>query len=67
MPRMDGMQMVRELRGTDWGKKIKVIMLTNLNDSENKREAQELMVEEYFVKSDTSLEVLANKVQELLL
>jgi CheY-like chemotaxis protein len=34
MPIMDGEQMLTELRKTDWGKKIKVIVLTNRGEQE---------------------------------
>src|SRR6185503_14789961 len=34
MPKMDGMTMLHKLRSHDEGKKIQVIMLTNLSDSQ---------------------------------
>ena len=33
MPRMDGMTMLMKLREPDWGKTVKVLVLTNLSDN----------------------------------
>lgn len=34
MPEMSGDEMLEKLRKTDWGKKVKVIVLTNVGDEE---------------------------------
>ena len=37
MPKMDGLTMMKELReGSEWGKKVAVILLTNLSSDEDR-------------------------------
>lgn len=66
MPRMDGMTMLKKLREDDWGKTVKVIMLTNLSDMENVSEAVAQGSHEYLVKSDWKIEDVVEKVREKL-
>jgi DNA-binding response OmpR family regulator len=56
MPKMDGFQMIRQLKLDDWGKSAKVLILTNF--SEDSLDIQELKREGYevLVKTDNSLE-----------
>jgi DNA-binding response OmpR family regulator len=52
MPKMDGMNMLKRLRKHKWGKSVKVILLTNLeNDSGKTIEAARYGVYEFMVKS----------------
>ena len=41
MPRMDGITMLKKLRTDEWGKKVSVIILTNLSDAEKEADAIE--------------------------
>lgn len=66
MPVMSGMAMFRQLREDAWGKSAKVIMLTNLNDSENIAEAMEQGSYDYYIKSDWKIDDLVEKVKEKL-
>lgn len=66
MPRMDGLKMLKELRGDDWGKKVKVILLTNLSEDKAIKDALDSEVEQYLVKADWSLEEIAKKLQSEL-
>ncbi len=66
MPKMDGMTMLSKLREDTWGKDAKVIMLTNLSDSEKIAESGEKGVYDYLVKSDWKIEDLVHKVKERL-
>ena len=67
MPVMDGMTMLKLLRKEEAGKNTKVIMLTNLEPDEkiigNVVKDQPTY---YFVKSDTKLEDLKEKIHEVL-
>jgi len=67
MPKMDGMTMLHLLRKDKAGKKIKVIILTNLEpDDKIIREAVDDQPSYYFIKSDTQLDSLMHKVKEVL-
>lgn len=52
MPAMDGLSMLRELRRDEWGKKVVVIILSNLNKVGKISEGMEENVYDYLVKSD---------------
>lgn len=66
MPVMGGMAMLKQLRADAWGKSVKVIMLTNLNDAEYIAGAMEQGSFDYFVKSDWKIDDLVEKVKERL-
>lgn len=66
MPVMDGMTMLSELRKDQWGKKTKVILLTNLSEAEKVVESHNQGVYDYLVKSDWKIEDIVKKVKEKL-
>ena len=67
MPKMDGMTMLNLLRKEKKGKKVKVIMLTNLEpDDKIIGGAVSDQPPYYFVKSDIQLTDLLDKIKELL-
>lgn len=66
MPKMDGITMLKHLRTDEWGKKAKVIMLTNFSDSTQVATAMEQGAFEFLVKSDVGIEEVVTKVRELL-
>ena len=67
MPVMDGMTMLSLLRQDESGKDAKVIMLTNLEpDDKILGGVVKDLPTYYFVKSDTKLEDLTEKIKELL-
>ena len=71
MPKMDGLTMLSHLRQAEkdagTGKRAKAVMLTNLEPDET---IIDKVVDDqpayYFVKSDTKLEDLINKIEDLL-
>jgi DNA-binding response OmpR family regulator len=67
MPKMDGLAMLHELRKDTYGRKAKVILLTNLEASDKivVRVAKDLPTY-YFVKSDVELDYVLEKIQDLL-
>jgi DNA-binding response OmpR family regulator len=69
MPKMDGMTMMKKLRGTDeWGKNVPVILLTNLSADDEKIN-QAIAINEpayYLVKSDYTISYLVEKIKERL-
>lgn len=66
MPKMDGITMLRELRKTVWGKKIPVIILTNLSSPIQEEAAEGLDVADYLIKTDWKLEDIVEKVKTYL-
>lgn len=51
MPIMTGDEMLAKLRETDWGAKIKVIVLTNISRDEAPKSLQLLNIDRYIVKA----------------
>lgn len=66
MPVKDGLTMLKELRETDWGKNLPVILLTNLSDNEKVAEALASGSHDYLVKSDWKLEDVVERIRERL-
>lgn len=66
MPILDGMAMLKRLRGNDWGKTAKVIMLTNLTNNEMVANAIQQRSYDYLVKSDWKIEDVVVKIREQL-
>lgn len=66
MPVMSGMSMLKKLREHSWGSTAKVVILTNLTDVKEQKEALEVNTENYLVKSDWSLSDVVKKVKEKL-
>ena len=64
MPVMDGITMLKKLRKDEWGKNARIIMLTNLSDTEKMTEAIEQGSYDYLVKSDWKIEDIIAKVKE---
>lgn len=63
MPKMDGLEMLKKLRGDEWGKKAPVIVLTNLSDNEDVAKAVEEDVFEYFVKTDIKIAEVIERIR----
>lgn len=61
MPRMSGEEMLRELRSTDWGQDIPVIILTNISRDEAPRTLWHLGVTDFIVKSNSSPQKIADR------
>ncbi len=65
MPRMDGITMLKRLRDADgeWGQKVKVIILTNLEDQDKLAAAVENRVYDYMIKSNWNISDVLKKVR----
>lgn len=66
MPEMNGDEMLKRLRQTEWGKDIKVIILTNMGEQEAPANLKELKVEAFIVKADMTPRQVAELVKEHL-
>ena len=67
MPKMDGMTSMKKMRESDWGKKVPIIILTNL--SANDEIMSGVIKEEpsyYFMKTEWEIEKLIEKVKQEL-
>lgn len=64
MPKMDGLEMLKNLRSDDWGRKVPVIVLTNLSDNEDIAKAVEEDVFEYFVKTDIRIDEVIQRIRD---
>jgi two-component system alkaline phosphatase synthesis response regulator PhoP len=66
MPVMDGITMLHKLREDNWGKNVKVILLTNLSDSEKITKDISLLSDGYIVKSDWKIKDIVQEVYKKL-
>ncbi len=66
MPEMRGDEMLAELRKTDWGKKIKVIILTNMGEQEIPEDVKKLGVAAVILKADMTPRQVAELVKTTL-
>lgn len=66
MPRMDGFVMLQKIRLDVWGKGVKVMILTNLNDQNYILKSFRNDVYEYIVKTDVKIGDLVDKIKAKL-
>lgn len=66
MPVMNGEEMLAKLRATDWGKDIKVIILTNRGEQEIPPEVKQLNVTAIILKADMTPRQVAELVKSKL-
>ncbi|MBU0727877.1 response regulator [Patescibacteria group bacterium] len=62
MPEMDGFEVLHELKKQK--NKVPIVVFSNLSQEEDKKEALSLGAKDYFVKSDITLDELADIVQK---
>lgn len=65
MPRLNGFDLIQELRAK-YGQDFKIIVITNLENAQDKEMAHSLNIKEYILKSDISLRSLQQKVIKAL-
>jgi len=66
MPKMNGIEVLKSLRADDWGKGVKVIVMTVLDDLSKVAEVLEAGGDEYLIKSESTLESIVEKIKEKL-
>ena len=66
MPEMNGDEMLVKMRTTDWGKNIKVIVLTNMGESEVPANVRDLGVKAFILKANMTPRQVAELVKEQL-
>lgn len=63
MPKMNGFDYLRDMKANPQLKHIPVVVLSNLGDKDDIEKAKALGAEDYFIKSNTDLSALFEKVK----
>lgn len=63
MPEMNGDEMLQQLRATEWGKDVRVIILTNMGEQEAPPIIKELNVRRFIVKAEMTPRQVAEMVK----
>lgn len=66
MPEMGGAAALAEIRKTEWGKTLPVIILTNLGEEEAPEELHSLGIHSYIVKAELTPRQVVQKTKEAL-
>lgn len=66
MPEMTGEEMLTRLRATDWGKNIKVIILTNVSQDEILLTVDKLGISDFIVKAHFTPQQVVDRVRAVL-
>ena len=66
MPNMTGNEVLKKLRQDPWGRSVKVIILTAMDDVQNVATTHEYKISDYIIKTHNSLSEILNKVREVL-
>ncbi|MDO8265990.1 MAG: response regulator [Candidatus Saccharibacteria bacterium] len=66
MPEMSGDEMLQKMRATEWGRDIKVIILTNMGESEAPDSIKQLNVRAFILKANMTPRQVAELVKEQL-
>lgn len=66
MPIMSGDDVLKAMRESEWGKTIKVIILTNISEAEAPIGLKELGIEQYIVKANLVHDQLVETVKKVL-
>ncbi len=66
LPKMDGFEVLKNIKGDKDTSSIPVLMLTNLGDMEDVQKALEYGANGYLVKADFHLDDVLRKVEEIL-
>ena len=66
LPKMGGMEMIRQVREDAWGKDARVIILTNVSDMESLEVAMKQETYYYLIKGDTDIADVVKAVRSQL-
>jgi len=66
LPKLSGLDLLNALRQDERGKQVPVMILTNLNENSAIYKSVALNSAAYFIKSDSSLDFIANEVTKKL-
>ena len=66
MPEMTGDKLLEKLRATDWGKAIRVVVLTNVSEDEAPEDLNKFNVDRYILKAHHTPTQVLKIVREVL-
>jgi DNA-binding response OmpR family regulator len=66
LPKLAGDQILKVMRATDWGKNIKVLVISNLNETDAPGDMREQGIEGYAVKANLTNDMLDKMVDDIL-
>ena len=66
IPDIAGDQVLETMRKSEWGKNIKVVVISNLNESDAPRNLRELGIEDYLVKVNLQNDQIDQVVNKIL-
>jgi len=66
MPEMNGEEALRKIRANDWGKRLPVIILTNLGEEEAPDSLKALGIHSYIVKAELTPSQVVLRVKQAL-
>lgn len=66
LPKKDGYEVLKDIRGDEDSKHIPIVLLTNLGSISDVEKALELGATTYLVKADYKLEEITAKIKEIL-
>lgn len=66
MPHMAGDEMLRELRATEWGETVPVIILTNISRDEAPRTLWHLGISDFIIKANSTPQKVVEAVERTL-
>lgn len=66
IPKLSGDQVLKTIRSTDWGKAVKVLVISNLNEADAPAGIRELGIEGYAVKANLTDDMIDKMVDDIL-
>ncbi|MFA6594376.1 MAG: response regulator [Candidatus Buchananbacteria bacterium] len=66
LPKMNGFDFLKNIKANPALRAIPVIVLSNLGDDDSIKKAKDLGAADYFIKADTDLSALKDKVKKIL-
>lgn len=66
MPKMDGWELLRQVRNDEKIRNLKVIVMSNLDQKEQSNDIEHLGVIKYFLKISTTPEEITNAINDIL-
>ena len=66
MPEMTGDEMLKQLRSSEWGKNVRVIILTNVSQEEALKKVQDLQVSDFIIKAQSTPHQVLETVKRVL-
>ena len=66
LPKKSGFEVMEEIQKNPMLKRVPIVIISNLGQSEDMERGRELGAIEYYIKAQTSIEELVNKTKQLL-